>query len=144
MTQTTYRNVSSEDVAQLLLLLEELGYKANEIDLAERLQQIRRQGNRVFVAEKDSELVGCVQALIDIRLAEGKVGEIVSLVVKRAARGAGIGKGLLHEAADWLQAMDCSQIRVRANEIRADAHAFYLAQGFSETKTQKIFLRKSK
>ena len=143
MTKITYRTASPEDVTQLLELLEALGYAANERDLGQRLRQIEGQGHRVFVAEKDGELVGCVQALIDIRLAEGRVGEVVSLVVKPPARGTGIGQGLLHEATEWLQAMGCSQIRVRANTIRAEAHQFYIAQGFSETKTQKIFLRKS-
>ena len=54
-------------------------------------------------------------------LAEGKVGEIVSLVVKPPARGTGIGKGLLQKATEWLQTRGCAQIRVRANENRAEA-----------------------
>lgn len=143
MPKLTYRPASPEDATQLLELLEALGYAATERDLAERLRQIEGQGHRVFVAEKEGEVVGCVQALIDIRLAEGRVGEIVSLVVKPPARGSGIGKGLLQTATEWLQARGCAQIRVRANENRAEAHQFYLAQGFAEIKRQKVFLRKS-
>lgn len=44
---------------------------------------IRRVGGDIWVAEKEGKAIGCVQAHIDIRLAEGMVGEVVSLVVSQ-------------------------------------------------------------
>jgi GNAT superfamily N-acetyltransferase len=84
------------------------------------------------------EVVGCVGAIIDARLAAGVNGEIVSLVVLEPFRGRGIGKRLVEVAEAWLAAF-VGRIRVRANTRRVDAHRFYADAGYQEVKTQKIF-----
>ena len=92
----------------------------------------------VFVAKIHDRVVGCVGAIIDVRLATGISGEIVSLVVSEPHRGNGIGRGLVEVAESWLT-QRVVKIRVRANSIRSEAHAFYLKMGYQESKTQKIF-----
>jgi GNAT superfamily N-acetyltransferase len=78
---------------------------------------------------------------MDARLAEGVYAEIVSLIVAQEARGKGIGKELLQEAESWA-GKRVNKIRIRANEIRNSAHAFYKNQGYEEIKSQKIFIKK--
>lgn len=134
------RLLQSQDIPQILFLMNELGYSSNEKQLNERISEIRKRNGEVFIAVNNQhKIIGCVHALIDVRLAEGKIGEIVSLVVKSSERGRGIGSKLLIEAKQWLQKSGCTTIRVRANALREEAHKFYKKHGFEEIKTQKIF-----
>ena len=139
MNEYTYRDATKGDIEQLHSLMLDLGYKVNKTDLLDRIELIRNKGDKLIVADKDGVIVGVVQALIDIRLAEGKNGEIVSLVVSSASQGNGVGKKLLTLAKEFLLDSECNSIRVRANSVRKNAHEFYKALGFMEKKTQKIF-----
>ena len=139
MNEYTYRDATKGDIEQLHSLMLDLGYKVNKTDLLDRIELIRNKGDKLIVADKGGVIVGVVQALIDIRLAEGKNGEIVSLVVSSASQGNGVGKKLLTLAKEFLLDSQCNSIRVRANSVRKNAHEFYKALGFIEKKTQKIF-----
>jgi len=103
--------------------------------------EIYKKGGEIFVAEKNGEAIGSVCVLIDARLAEGVYAEIVSLIVSEKEQGKGIGKELVKKAEAWASKR-VNKIRVRANEIRNSAHAFYKNQGYEEIKTQKIFIKK--
>lgn len=138
MTKYKSRNATKNDTKQLHGLMIELGYPINENELLDRMEKINIQGNKLIVVEDNGVIIGVVQALIDIRLAEGKVGEIVSLVVRSESRGKGVGKILLARAKEFLIESDCTSFRVRANVMREDAHQFYKAQGFKELKTQVV------
>jgi N-acetylglutamate synthase-like GNAT family acetyltransferase len=135
-----YRVVTKDDEENLVILMQNLGYKVDNTLLAIRVQELHNQGSEIFVAELSGIVIGCVNAIIDIRLAEGKFGEIVSLVVSEKYRGYGVGKGLVQYAESWLRKR-CSTIRVRANAMRSEAHAFYQTLGYQEIKTQKIFIK---
>jgi GNAT superfamily N-acetyltransferase len=137
-----YRKAVKEDIETIRGLLKELGYDVDDRTLSRRIAAIRDQGGEVIVASINSLAVGCVNAIIDIRLAEGLTGEIVSLVVSAGHRGEGIGKRLVSHAESWLKTKGCNRIRVRANAVRKEAHRFYLKLGFKEIKTQKIFTKK--
>lgn len=137
---TTFRFAETEDTPAIVHLLRELGYSSEEKIIQNRLSKIRERDGRVIVAIQKNEIVGCVHVFIDLRLAEGEVGEIVSLIVKRELRGQGIGKKLIDEAKGWLTGKNCPKIRVRANAIREQAHQFYKWQGFDEIKSQKVLL----
>lgn len=139
MTELKFREAVQDDTDELVKLMLELGYKVKKNELSCRIKLIKSRGDKLIVAEKDGAISGVVQALIDIRLAEGKVGEIVSLVVRDELRGKGIGKALIKQAKESLTTSGCTSIRVRANEIRKEAHEFYKDLGFIEKKTQKIF-----
>ena len=122
-------------------LMSELGYDVASSELRHNILEIYRKGGEIFIAEKDGEAAGSICVLMDARLAEGVYAEIVSLIVSDKARGCGIGKGLVKEAESWARRR-VDKIRVRANEIRAGAHAFYKGQGYEEVKSQKVFVKK--
>ena len=137
----TYRTYRQKDLEPLRRLMSELGYDVASSELRNNICEIYRKGGEIFIAAKDGEAVGSVCVLMDARLAEGVYAEIVSLVVSDKAKGKGIGKRLVHEAESWAR-QRVDKIRVRANEIRAAAHAFYKGRGYEEVKTQKIFVKK--
>jgi GNAT superfamily N-acetyltransferase len=133
--------VLESDFPRLVTLLAQLGYNLDEAEIAKNVGAIRKHGGEVFVARMRGDVVGCVGAIIDVRLAGGLNGEIVSLVVLESMRGRGIGKRLVDVAEAWLAAF-VSRIRLRANARRVDAHRFYTDAGYQEEKTQKVFQKR--
>lgn len=135
-----YREIKDEDLVSLQRLMLALGYSVAADDLRRNVEALTKRGGQVIIAEDEREIVGCVSVIIDVRLAEGIYAEIVSLVVAAKARGKGIGQGLVQKAEDWAKPQ-VHKIRVRANEIRKDAHLFYEFRGYHHVKTQKIFIK---
>ena len=136
-----YREIKQEDFESVSELLIQLGYNVSKDELKFRMARItaNEKGN-VFVALSDSaKIIGCVQALIDTRLAGGNFGEVVSLIVDEKYRGNGIGKNLIDKASEWLKSKGERRLRIRCNIIRDETHRFYQHLGFSEKKSQKIF-----
>lgn len=138
-----YRIAVESDAEDLVKLLRELGYEATRTEVLQRIQHIQRNGGFVLVAEEGAKVVGSINVIIDIRLAEGVAGEIVSLVVTRDYQGQGIGRELVRRS-EALASKDCPFFRVRANTKRHDAHQFYKSIGFTEIKSQKIFKKETK
>lgn len=133
--------VLESDFPRLVTLLAQLGYNLDEAEIARNAGEIRKRGGEVFVARMRGDVVGCVGAIIDVRLAGGRKGEIVSLVVLESLRGRGIGKRLVSAAEAWLAAsVGC--IWVRSNARRAGAHRFYTDAGYQEVKMHKIFQKR--
>lgn len=133
------RYAAKEDAPELVTLIEELGYPSDEKIIRDRLSKIAERNGRVIVAAGNKkELLGCIHVLVDLRLAEGESGEIVSLVVRKNARGQGIGKLLVDKAKKWFAANGFRNVRIRANSLRKEAHQFYQHQGFKEIKSQKV------
>lgn len=135
-----YRIFSKADSATLASLMLALTYEVDRKTLCDRIDSIRAHAGEVFVAEADGEVIGCINPIIDIRLAEGRTGEVVSLIVSAPYRGLGIGKGLVTTAEDWLSSR-CNVIRIRANTNREQAHGFYTLLGYKEHKSQKVFVK---
>ena len=139
------RPAMAADTPVLVDLMKQLGYDWVPLELTKRLQQLRAQGHEIWVAcaltEKgDTKAIGCISAILDVRLAEGCVGEIVSLVVSRECRGDGVGQALLQAAEAWLEPQ-VSSIRIRANMRREEAHGFYQRAGYQPYKSQKVFVK---
>ncbi|WP_415896421.1 GNAT family N-acetyltransferase [Neptuniibacter sp. QD72_48] len=137
-----YRTYQEKDLQALIALMKQLGYTHSEQSLLTNIRSVHKAGGEVFIAELNGVVVGCISAIIDIRLAEGTQGEIVSLVVDKEHRGYGLGKGLVKTAEHWLSER-VNSIRIRANSIRTSAHKFYQELGYVETK-QQVVLVKSK
>lgn len=137
---TDCRKYEQGDLGPLKDLLSELGYPVEFDALRHNVDAVYKHGGEILIAEKDKKVVGSVCIVLDARLAEGLYAEIVSLVVAEEMRGQGIGMTLVKNAEAWA-GKRVPKIRVRANEIRHAAHAFYRQQGFGEVKTQKVFIK---
>ena len=136
----TIRKLSQDDIKIVQQLMHELGYPLDEKELLFNVNMINQRNGIILVAELDGKVVGCLSAVINVSLAEGMFGEIVSLVVSKKYRGLGIGKSLVIQAEDWLKPK-VGKIRIRANTIRLKAHKFYKLLGYKEVKTQKSFIK---
>ena len=136
-----YRVFKEGDCQALSQLMSVLGYNVEPVDIATRIQTIRNRSGEVFVAGDSAVVIGCVQAQIDIRLAEGCVGEIISLAVLASHQGLGVGKRLIKCAEAFLVEYGCETVRIRANSKRDNARDFYSAQGYSKKKQQSILLK---
>jgi N-acetylglutamate synthase-like GNAT family acetyltransferase len=136
----TIRQLSQDDIKIVQQLMHELGYPLDEEELLFNINIINQRNGIILVAELGGNVVGCLSAVINVSLAEGMFGEIVSLVVSREYRGSGIGKCLIKQAEDWLKPK-VEKIRIRANSIRLEAHKFYKSLGYIEVKTQISFIK---
>jgi len=81
----------------------------------------------VFAVQSAIELVGYC-----IATANGGSGELDSLYVRKAYRGAGLGARLSNRALEWLNMMGCTEIRVAVAEGNEEAIPFYQRLGFQE------------
>jgi len=99
------------------------------------------ESHAVFVAciTKDARLVGWIEVAITYHLQSEPFVLIGGLVVQDGLRGLGIGKRLCEQAEAWTRTMGISIVRVTSRSTRADAHRFYLRDGYTEIKTSKVF-----
>ncbi len=135
------REYEQSDLSYVKSLMHELGYSVAEEALCLNIKEIKQRDGVVFVAKLNNQLVGCICAVIDVRLAEGVSGEIASLIVSDKSRGAGVGRSLVETSEKWLGTR-VEKIRIRANEIRTNAHSFYRNIGYKEVKKQTVFIKK--
>lgn len=135
-----YRLYRETDLRGLMEVMAELGYAVKEAEFRVTIKEILKRGGVIFIAEAEQRIIGSACAVIDVRLAEGISGEIVSLVVSEKCRGFGIGKKLVQISEEWVYKR-VHKIRIRANAIRADAHEFYTHLGYREKKQQKVFIK---
>lgn len=68
--------------------------------------------------------------------------ELGGLVVDESHRGQGVGGKLLERVEDWARQKGCSAVSARSNIIRHEAHKFYAARGYDQTKSQHVFRKR--
>ena len=103
---------------------------------------MQTRGDSLLIATSNGQIVGMVQALVDVRIAEGISGEIVSLCVLPDFRSKGIAKNLINNARAILVSKGCSTLRVRANDERKEVKDIYIKIGFEHIKKQNVFMKK--
>ncbi len=136
----SFRKYKSNDLDQLQILMEELGYPVSKEQLDKNIELIIKRGGEIIIADEEGEVVGSACIIIDARLAEGLYAEIVSLVVSSDSRFKGIGKRLVKRAEEWAR-LQTNKVRVRTNLNRREAHSFYESLGYENKKKQKIFTK---
>ena len=118
----------------------QLGYAATGEQIQTRLKEIlSHHDNCVFVAVENENIVGWVHGFYSLRIESASFVEIGGLVVDKNYQRKGVGQMLVKKVIEWSQTKRVDKIRVRCNTIRKEAHIFYKAIGFLETKEQKIF-----
>jgi GNAT superfamily N-acetyltransferase len=126
------RRAEPGDVPAIAALLAELGYPVADDALAARLGRLP-DTTSVFVAEGE-EVVG--MAALDVRQGlehEEPRGRIVAFVARPDARGRGVARALMQAVEAAARAAGAVHLHVTSAHHRTDAHAAYLALGFSET-----------
>jgi len=128
------RNAVKTDVNAIRLLLIQLGYPVNTIDLEKQLETVgTHQDHQVLVYEMNSKVVGFIAIYFVPSLAIDDALAVVNyLAVDEKHIGHGIGKALEQEAEKLAWDRQCDRIQVHYQLHREKAHGFYKSRGYQE------------
>lgn len=129
------RDAGSDDAAELVELIGQLGYPTGPVAVVRRLERLAATGvDRVLVADDDGRIVGLVGVHVSRSLEhDGDAAKISAIVVDGSRRGTGVGRALVDAAEAEARARGCEVLWLTTAERRAGTHAFYRALGFEET-----------
>src|SRR5215207_9103028 len=121
------RQPVATDAVALSDLVRQLGYSAEAAEMPGRLEGLRQDANAgIFLAEHQGVVAGVVTAHIIHSVHKTEpVAMLTVLVVDEKARGAGIGRQLVHHAEQWAMARGATVISLTSALRRTEAHAFY-------------------
>jgi GNAT superfamily N-acetyltransferase len=86
----------------------------------------RREGERVWIAERGGRLAGCIA----ITRVDGETAQLRWFVVHPDARGAGLGRALVRDAIEFCRAEGYLRIVLWTVDSLRAAIRLYLASGF--------------
>lgn len=135
------REIQIQDAEAVSVLVAELGYQRSPAQIRGWIDELRRahREGEAFVALLDGDIAGWVEISMERRLQAAAFALIGGLVVKDGLRGRGIGRQLCARAEAWAWAHGVESVRVTSRSTRADAHRFYLREGYGEVKTSLVF-----
>jgi ribosomal protein S18 acetylase RimI-like enzyme len=137
----TFRDATAADLPAVVALLHDdvLGAGREDPDdpaYARAFAAMQSQpGNRLLLALDGAEVVGCLQLILIPGLSHrGTIrAELESVRTASTRRGEGIGAALVRHALSEARAAGAGLAQLTSNATRADAHRFWLAQGFAQT-----------
>ncbi|KAF1718084.1 GNAT family N-acetyltransferase [Pseudoxanthomonas yeongjuensis] len=136
------RSARLADAAEVARLSTQLGYPANEREMAGRLDAVLSAADRhVFVAARGQRLWGWIGIELRTTLETGLKAEIVGLVVDDEARRSGVGRALVDAAEAWVREQGLHTLMVRSNTARVESHPFYQGLGFVRRKSQHVYFK---
>lgn len=142
MRRVVMRELTVGDAGATAALAKELGYPTTPEEMAARLAG--RQGNAdmaAFAAVVDGQVVGWLDVAVIRHLDRDPLCEICGLVVASSHRSQGVGARLVEFAEQWAREQELTEMIVRSNVIRDDAHRFYRREGYTEWKRQAVFTK---
>lgn len=88
----------------------------------------------VLVADRDGEVVGVCQVIVftHFQHAGSRCAELESVHVRSDCRSQGIGAALLAAAESLAGSVGCYRVQLTSRNVRADAHRFYVANGYDQ------------
>jgi GNAT superfamily N-acetyltransferase len=131
----------AEGVGELIV---QLGYGRPVTEVEQWIASLadRPETQVAFVACLGGELVGWIEASVEMRLQAPRFTLIGGLVVKNGVRGRGIGRSLCEQVELWSQQRGVDTVRVTSRSSREEAHRFYQRDGYQHTKTSLVFEKK--
>lgn len=135
------RPIEVEDAADVVLLVQQLGYERTEQQVAEWVNTLpqRAEYQATFVACIGGDVVGWIEISIEHRLQSPPYALIGGLVVKHGYRNRRIGLRLCEHAEAWTWDRGIPAVRVTSRSTRPDAHRFYERNGYQLTKLSHVF-----
>ncbi|MBO2451067.1 GNAT family N-acetyltransferase [Actinomadura barringtoniae] len=117
----------------MALLLGQLGYPAEEREVAERIGEWRDCALSCVLVAVDEGVAGVV-ALHAVPFFEraGRRGRVVCLVVDERVRGSGLGGRLLRAAEGDAERLGCVEVELTSARERVEAHGFYGRMGYRD------------
>lgn len=143
MSAMTIRCAALSDAAEIARLTAQLGYAADAETIGGRLSRLAgRPDHLVVVAAGEAGLAGWMHAHASDALESGFRVEIVGLVVAEDCRRRGVGRDLVRRVEQWAAEIGAEALVVRSNTKRIESRGFYLALGYSESKTQSVYRKR--
>jgi GNAT superfamily N-acetyltransferase len=138
------RPIEARDAADVFLLTEQLGYERPREAILEWIERVASDtmSQGAYVACLGDEVVGWIEVSLERRLQTAPFALIGGLVVKEGFRGRAIGRRLCEAAESWSWERGVEAVRVTSRDTRADAHRFYLRDGYRLVKTSLVFEKK--
>ncbi len=134
------RPLTPDDAPAAADLSAQLGYPVAPDELRRRIEALAANpDHNVVAAVLNDRLVGWIDAAIERHLPDPAAVLIGGLIIDDSARGSGIGKRLCEAVEQWAREQSISTVRVRSQIKRADAHRFYLRDGYRHVKTSHVF-----
>src|SRR5436190_9438985 len=134
------RKMTMEHVHDVCRLSNQLRYPLSTTQIENNINEITTSENyAAFVALYNLQIVGWIYGFRTLLIESKPFIEIGGLIVDQTFRNSGIGKKLVEKIKDWALEKAINEVRVRSNVIRNEAHKFYLNNGFTEMKQQKVF-----
>jgi len=141
MNNLNIRKASVSDIAAVINLIadDQLGATREQVggpvSLVYRtaFERIERQnGNDIYVAEIDGEIIGCMQLTFITGLSRKGLTrcQIEAVRVSKTLRSQGIGKKMMVYAIDLAKTSGCGLVQLTTDNTREDAHRFYKKLGF--------------
>ena len=96
-------------------------------------------GWKVVAAILQDAVIGWIDAAVERHLQSAPAVVIGGLVVRDDMRGKRIGQQLCHAVELWAVQIGVAAVRVRSRLKRADAHRFYLRDGYIQVKISAVF-----
>jgi GNAT superfamily N-acetyltransferase len=134
------RAIRSDDVADCISLLAQLGYPMTVDEMARRLAEVLSVAEHaVLIAETAGRVAGLMHVFVRPAIENPREAVVQAIVVDEAHRRAGIGECLMAAAERWGREHGCRSVVLSSNAARAPAHAFYQALGYGVSATSYVF-----
>jgi GNAT superfamily N-acetyltransferase len=141
MTDLVFRTATRADLPAMIAMIadDQLGQAREDARLPldqryiDAFAAIERDPNQMLVAvEQASVVIGCFQITFIPGISRRGAwrGQIESVRVARAKRGAGIGTAMFEWAIAECRRRGCNLVQLYTDKCRADAHRFYERLGF--------------
>lgn len=127
-----YREGTFEDCQAVYDLICEMECKRLPFERFSRIyqEQIGDRNYHCLVYEQEGRVCGILNLRFEEQLHHAEwIAEILEFAVASDYRKSGIGKELFEYACRIAKEAGCSQIEVACNQLRTDAHRFYLREG---------------
>jgi GNAT superfamily N-acetyltransferase len=132
--QVMIRDANVNDIEELAILMNELGYPTSVDEMEARFKNIVIHPEyRTLLAVVNHEIVGMAGLTKGLYYEKnGIYVRILAFVVKQSSRKLGIGKLLIKAVEQWAQEQGISIILINSGnrDERLAAHAFYQKMGY--------------
>lgn len=137
------RNANIDDAVGICkICCDDLGYNCNSDLIKQRLTELDKKREQVFVAEYNNMIVGYVHVEDYKTLYFEELANLLGLAVSKNYRRQGVAKALILQVESWSRERNINMIRLNSGSTRKEAHAFYRALGFDNEKEQIRFMKK--
>jgi N-acetylglutamate synthase-like GNAT family acetyltransferase len=126
VAQVAIRRAEPADATVITELVSVLGYPAAVDETRDRMEQLEQDGQILFVAELNGELVGiAVLQIYPVLVQDAAICRLAVLVVAERMRRRGIGRALTLAVEEEARRSGCDRVVLDSAVWRDESHEFY-------------------